>query len=382
MNTLKRIYGTSFIFSLSLALAAYVNSSFLSDHLGDDYVGIIYAIGAFVTIIGLEILPHLVTRIGNRAIVMILLMANIASLGLLISSTSTALITAIAFVIFNASNSLIWYCLDLFIEHFSENKKVGSIRGLYLTITNLAWIGAPIVTGLILTQFGFSTLYLVILVAMTIVSVILHFTLKNYHDVTYRALSNIQALQALFSRPDLFRATLVNFILQFFYAWMVIYTPLYLHETAHMSFETIGIIFTVMLVPFVLLQYPIGRLIDVFHHEKEIMTIGILIMAVSTAVFGYISGSASIIMLALILFMTRIGASVVEVVSESYFFKRVTDADAEIISLFRTTYPAAYIIAPLIGTVILSYHSFQILFYTLGGIVLVGVFIVSKLKNS
>ncbi len=381
MTTLKRIYGASFIFSLSLALSAYVNSSFLSEKLGSDLVGVMYAIAAFITIVGLEILPHLVERIGNRAIIMTLLAAIIVALSVLITKDANPLIIAGAFIIFNASNTLVWYCLDLFIEHFSEDKKVGTIRGLYLSITNLAWIGAPILTGIILTRLNFSSLYLMILIIITITSIVLYFSLQNYHDVKYRALSSLQAFKSLIGRPDLLRITILNFILQFFYAWMVIYTPLYLHESAHMSFGVIGIIFTIMLVPFVLFQYPIGRLVDVFHCEKELLTLGILIMVASTALFGYVSGNTSLYMIAGILFLTRVGASIVEVVSESYFFKKVSDADAEVISLFRTTSPIAYIIAPLLGTVILTYQPYQILFYILAGVVFLGIFALDKLKN-
>ena len=380
MQTLRRIYGASFIFSISLALAAYVNSSFLSEHVGVHLVGIIYAIAALLIIAGLEILPKIIERIGNRSNIFILIIFNMCALAIL-SSGGSPILTAGAFIVFNTTNSLIWYSLDIFIEHFSANKKVGSIRGAYLSLTNFAWVLSPIIAGTIVTMFGFSSLYTVVLVVIAVLSIILHFSLRTYHDNKYRPLSSIQAFKSLLKRPDLLRITTVNFILQFFYSWMVIYAPLYLHEVHHISFETIGIMFTIMVMPFVLLEYPIGRLSDAIHHERELIQIGILILAGSTFLFGYSLFNGNIIIITAILFATRCGAGIVEVITESYFFKSVTDRDAEIIGLFRTTYPLAYLIAPLCATIILGYTSYNTLFLILGGFVLLAIFPLDRLAN-
>ena len=381
MQTLRRIYGASFVFSISLALAAYVNSSFLSGHVGIAFVGYIYATAALLIILGLEILPKIIEHIGNRNNILILTIFNICALGIL-SSGASRVETALAFIVFNTTNTLIWYSLDIFIEHYSANRKVGAIRGMYLSLTNFAWVFAPLAAGTIITVFGFNTLYTIILAIIASVAIILYLTLKNYHDNKYRALSSIQAFRALTKRPDLFRVTAVNFILQFFYAWMVVYAPLYLHEVHYISFETIGIMFTIMLFPFVFLEYPVGRLTDAIGHEREILQIGILIMAATTFVFGYMPVGTSPLVLALVLFTTRCGASIVEVVTESYFFKSVTDRDAEVIGLFRTTNPLAYLIAPLLATVALAYEPYRVLFFILAGIVLLALFALDSLSNT
>lgn len=380
MQTLKRIYGASFIFSLSLALTAYVNSSFLSEHLGTNIVGVVYAAAALVTLCGLELIPPLMKRVGNRSIILGLIVINIITLAFLRVGNNQYQIAS-AFIIFNASNTLIWYCLDIFIEHFSVNKKVGAIRGAYLSLTNFAWLFAPILAGSIVSILGFGTLYTVVMVAIVIVGIVLKFSLRSYHDGKYRALSTIGAIKAVAQRPDLMRITIVNFILQFFYAWMVVYTPMYLHEVHGISFPTIGIMFTIMLAAFVIFQYPVGRLIDIVHHERQFLQVGVLIMAASTFFFGYSLVHGNVLVLALILFGTRVGASIIEVVSEGYFFKSVTDADSEIISLFRSTTPIAYLIAPLIATIILSLTTYNMLFMILAGVILIALFALDQLSN-
>lgn len=380
MQTLKRIYGASFIFSLSLALTAYVNSSFLAEHLGSEIVGVIYATAAFITILGLEIIPRFIERAGNRNIILSLIVINLGALAFLRLGLGEYQV-ALAFIVFNATNTLIWYCLDIFIEHFSADGKVGAIRGAYLSLTNFAWLFAPVLAGLVVSLLGFSSLYTIVMVCLVIVGIILRFSLNAYHDKKYRVLSTLGAINALWSRPDLFRITAINFILQFFYAWMVVYSPLYLHEVHGIPFETIGIMFTIMLAAFVIFQYPIGRLIDVVHHERTFLQAGVLIMATATFLFGYLLTESNVLMLALILFATRVGASIIEVVSEGYFFRSVTDADPEIISLFRTSTPLAYLIAPLVATVLLMFTTYNMLFMILGGVILLALFALDKLSN-
>lgn len=381
MHILKRIYGASFIFSLSLALTAYINSSFLAERLGGDFVGILFSIAAFTTLVGLEILPRLVKRIGNANTILGLLAINVSAIALLIEGGEKSFILAGAFIIFNASNTLIWYCLDIFVEHFSKAKDVGTIRGTYLSITNLAWVGAPFIAGTILAHFDYNELYILVFVLILIVTLVLRLSLTTYRDAPYRSLSSIRTIKILFERPDLARITLINFTLQFFYAWMVIFTPLYLHTVLGINFTTIGLMFVCMLIPFVIIQYPLGRFADRISGEKELLGIGILIMGLTTLGFGWYAGT-SVVILTAILFATRVGASITEIMSETYFFKKITDADSEIISLFRSTTPIAYLIAPLLGAFVLTNNSYGLLFTLLGIIVCMSLFLVFHLKDT
>ena len=380
MQTLKRIYGAGFIFSLSLALTAYINSSFLAEKLGTNLVGVVYAGAAFVTLLGLELLPPLIKKLGNRTIILCLVILNVIAITFLRLGWGPYQV-ACAFIIFNSSNTLIWYCLDIFIEHYSLNQRVGAIRGSYLSLTNLAWLFAPLLAGLLVTWKGYSPLYDIVIVGVVATGVVLRFSLQSYHDGRYRAISMLDAVRQLVRRPDLWRITVVNFILQFFYAWMVVYTPLYLHEVHGIPFNMIGIMFTIMLAAFVIFQYPVGRLIDIVHHEREFLQVCVLIMGVATFFFGFSLVHGNIFALALILFTTRIGASIIEVVSEGYFFKSVSDKDAEIISLFRSTTPLAYLVAPLIATLLLGFITYNSLFMILAAVVLAALFALHRLSN-
>ena len=87
-------------------------------------------------------------------------------------------------------------------------------------------------------------------------------------------------------------------------------------------------------------------------------------------------------LLALILFGTRIGASCVEVLTESYFFKKVDKSEAGEMSIFRNTYPVAYIVAPIIAGGILQFFPVQYLFLILGIIMLSGIFFIIPIQDT
>jgi hypothetical protein len=85
---------------------------------------------------------------------------------------------------------------------------------------------------------------------------------------------------------------------------------------------------------------------------------------------------------ALILFGTRTGAAIIEIMSESYFFKIINEENADAISFFRNNYPLAYIVAPLLAIPIFFFvPSFKYLFYILGAILLGGLFIALRLRD-
>ena len=93
------------------------------------------------------------------------------------------------------------------------------------------------------------------------------------------------------------------------------------------------------------------------------------VIAFSTMILSFTETTAFWIW-AIILFTTRVGASAVNIMSESYFFKNVNDSNANIISFFRMTGPIAYTIAPLLASFLLLFIKFQFIFLILGLIML------------
>jgi MFS family permease len=275
---------------------------------------------------------------------------------------------------------LIYLGIDIIVERFSENSIQGNVRGTYLTMMNAGWILAPLIGGYILDRLGFSILYSFAIAIMIPVFIVIALQLPTI-KTTHASKASILQLATKFMAHRRFRLVfIVNFILQFFYAWMVIYTPIYLHRIVHLPWDTIGIIFSIMLVAFIILQYPLGKLTDKFHIEKHLMILGLVIMGLTTLFVGH-APTLSITTLTLVFFMTRVGASIVEVSTESYFFKCVHHDDTGSIGFFRNTYPFAYILAPLVASLVLKFGTLSSLFPILSIICFLGVLVVWNIKR-
>lgn len=380
MHLLRRVYITSFIFSFNLALTAYINSSFISNYINESRIGLIFSIAAFVTFIGLQYLPHILEAIGNRDLALSLLFLAMFSLFMLVVAKNPIVITGF-FILYIASNNLMVYSLDIFVEHFSQNSSTGKARGLYLMITNLAWMLSPFVAGVIVSKHGFSSLYSIVICIILFVFLFIRFALKQFKDSVYLKMSLLDGFSFIKNRPNIIRIIILNFFLQFFFSWMIVFTPIYLREVIGFGYGTIGIIFMVMLSPFVLFQLPLGILADKKWGEKEMLIIGFIIMGISTIIFSAYHGVNPIIF-AVILFFTRVGASTIEVMCETYFFKQINDNEPEIISLYRTTTPIAFIVAPLIGSFLILRIPFSSLYNILGILVLLGTFFILRLKDT
>lgn len=379
MSLLSRIYSISFIFAANLALTAYVNSTFLSAYVPDQYLGFVYVVESLATLIILELLPRTEEALGNRRMSLVLLFLNICSLSVLVVAPN-AISVVIAFVVYFTTNNLIVYAMDIFIRHFSRERSVGTSRGLYLFVTNLAWIGAPFVTGFIVTKYGYGMVYLLVLLLVLAVFIIANFFLRAFKDASYKHLSFFKTLVLARQDKNLTRIIALNFLLQFFFSWMVIYTPIYLHEYLGFGWEKIGLIFTIMLLPFVLFELPLGRIADKYLGEKKLLILGFCILIGATFSMSFIT-STSLIVWALVLFGTRTGAATIEIMSETYFFKKIDDREPSMLSLFRSMIPLSFLLGPLIASALLFFVPIHSLFAILAGIAALSFFIIAPLKD-
>jgi MFS family permease len=377
-----RIYILAFIFTLHIAISAYVNSTFIEQSVGEKYVGLMYTIASIITLLLLSNTSVILKHFGNKKLTLIFLLCNMFALSTFVLTDKPAFIIP-AFIVFLSTNILVLFCIDIFIEHFGTPETIGKTRGVYLTITNLAWVASPIISSYLINKSGdYKAIYLMAFMMTIQITFWLFVSINNFDDKAYIKTPFMQIYRFLRTNKHIMAITIINFILQFFFAIMVIYTPIYLHDHLSITWNNLGIIFTIMLVPFVLLSVPLGKLIDNYHIPKRLLiTIGIFIMSASTI---FISGihDTSVVKWAIVLFATRVGAAIVETVSEIYFFTHVREEDAYLLSFFRDMHPLSYIIAPLLGTLFLSIFDFKYLFLALGIFVLSGLYYITRLKHN
>jgi predicted MFS family arabinose efflux permease len=370
MQKLRPILLASFFFSIQLALVAYINSSMLGSFLTPKGTSIVYTLSAALSLILVSRVAKLVARYGAVKYMATVLGVS-AALLLLLGVTSSHIVAVLFFIPYFALSSLVFYGFDLFLEHFSHPNTTGKTRGTYLALTNVAWVGMPAFVGFLESRYGFGIVY--IFAAFAVVSALIVILLgeRQYQDPKYVPLSLRRMMRVLRTKKDVRGSIIINLLLQLFYVWMVIYSPLYLTRTLGFSWASVGAAFSIMLIPFMLFQYPAGRIADRFSNEREMIAGGLLIMGIATMIFSLSSGT-SIVAIALILFLTRVGASIVEVSNDSYFFKHVDDTDNGTIAVYRNMYPLAYLIGPVLAVILLGWSMYAVLFFILGIIMLGG----------
>ena len=377
---INQIYLLSFFFTLHVALSAYVNSTFLTNIISEKYVGILYVLSSLATLFLLSKSVNLLKSFGNRKTTLVLLLINMVSIVGMIASQNPYLVS-LSFIAFVSTNTQIFLSIDIFIQHFGNKDAVGKSRGLYLTITNIAWVLSPVVAAFLITkEGGYQAVYTLAFIFVVIMTIGLMLSIRKFEDRDYQKTPFIGTYRYLRINRHMFAVTIINFILQFFYAFMVIYSPIYLYNHIGLDWGQIGIIFTIMLTPFVLFGVPIGKLIDGLHFRKRtLFYAGFIVLSLSTFLISQITTTNILVWIA-VLFMTRIGASIIETTSEIYFFFHIKEEDASLISIFRDMMPLAYIIAPAVATIIFIFLPFEYLFIILSIFLLIAIYYIPHLK--
>jgi MFS family permease len=372
-HTVYTIAAIGFIFTLHAAIPIYSNSSFLGLFADAQTIGLIYMAGAAVGILGFLIAPILIRRFGNYTMAMLLICVQIAIFYGLISSTS-AMTLAILFILQSAVVSIIGLTLDIFLEVYTDDDHVGTVRGLYTATLNASWVVAPLIGSLLINgSDNYRNTYVAALAMLFPLLYLIYRNFPRFEDPKYTHLSLWRLAKHISSNADWMKLFTANVILQTFYSWMVIYSPIYLNKNIGFSWEEIGIILVVMLIPFPLIQYPLGKLADKRFGEKEMMAVGFAIMGIST-MFLSLSTLKSVMLWAVLFLITRIGAAIAEIMMETYFFKKVSTRDTSVLSSYRITRPLSYFLAPVVMMLGLLFTDMQNMFVIIGAFSLLALY--------
>jgi len=379
-NSLKDVYVANIFFSLHSFLILYINSPFIEQYISTKTLGLLFVAGSAVNILIILLAPSIVGRIGARTFALIAIVVEAIAIGGLIFS-KTAVGISVFFVVHQAVILLILYLIDLFLEKATRSENyTGRIRSIFLTGSNITLVISPFIAGTIAGQTGnFIPVYIVGLVFLIPLFVIISTKIPNdgiSNDIP-RISKNIWST---WKNKNIRGVTMCRFSLEFFYAWMVIYMAINLNTNIGFSWPEIGLIFSIMLLPFVLFELPLGAISDKNHGERKIIIIGFLIVAVATAFIPLLKEPVFLYW-AILLFITRIGASFVEIGTESYFFKHVKNLDTGVIGIFRLARPLALIVAPAIASTVFIFVSLPNSFFILATFVGFGIISAVSLKK-
>ena len=76
---LKRVYIVSFLFSLHIAISAYVNSTYLTTVMPAKYVGLLYSIASFLTLFVFFNSSTILEKLGNRRLNLVFILGPVTA---------------------------------------------------------------------------------------------------------------------------------------------------------------------------------------------------------------------------------------------------------------------------------------------------------------
>jgi MFS family permease len=273
-------------------------------------------------------------------------------------------------------NPLIYLVIDIFSETLigQSEGSTGTKRGLALSLMSVAAVFAPLSMGYLMDHENDYTQLFLGAAGVGLLFIALVFgVFRRFYDPPYETPPLRPLLVAAYQNKNIAVVIASHFLLQLFFAWIIIYVPMYLTIELGFSWAEVGTIIAAGLFAYVVFEYPIGIIADRYLGEQEMMSIGFLILAITTASIGVVGANVSAFMI--LMFINRLGASLVEVTTESYFFKQIDGEKASLMSIFRLLRPAANVVGAIIGAITLAAFSWP-LFFIIGGFILtLGVFI-------
>lgn len=376
------VYLATLLLIFSAYITSYINSSYLEQYISTEEIGLVYTVGAALTILSFLFISRVLHKVGNYYVTLGLIAIDfIAVFGLVFADSLRVAIPL--FIAHITVITLIFFNFDIFLEAVigEQEHTTGSRRGLLLALSSFVGACTPLLSGHLVGESSeFTNAYLIAAVALLPIFTLVLILFRKFKQPKNQEVKVLSAMRSFWIDKNIRIVFLNNLLLWFFFCFSVIYVPLYLSTEMGFSWTTIGIILFGGQLAYVFFEYPIGRLADQYFGEKEMMIIGFVILSFSVGTFAFLTDSVWLWIIAM--FISRIGASLVEVTTESYFFKHTNGSDGHVISFFRMANPVAYISGPLVASLALLYLPFNLMFVVFGLWFLPGALLTTSLEDT
>jgi MFS family permease len=375
-------YAMTFSYALHYAIPLYATSSYLHKYFNSSLVSAVYVAASLLALIASLSVSRSIKKFHTYQFTFCIGLTEILVV-LLFGYTENQYLLPLLFVIHFVLQILLFICLNVFIESFSAHAKIGSIRGLFLAILNLGILISPLIAGTILSLTSFSTLYTIAAIILVPYLFFLHHYLHHVKEPAYHSVDVFKAASKALRDKNLRAAVIAEFVVQSFYAVMIIYSPLYLTALGISLTHYLSIILPLALLPLVILPYELGLLADRKFGEKEMLIIGMLILVVTVFLCVLIT-TPDLRVWTLVLLASRIGASLVETMAFSYYFKKVDVHDPSLTALFVNMHGLGTLTVSAVGVLVAPFlgERPQLMFVILGCAILWSISYVLPMKDT
>ena len=330
---------------------------FFNEELASGIVGIYAAVIAlfsmFVGIFSTQIL-HWFTKTRLLYIVLSLLGACYCMMSFSVQPMTFITLDFVAQFAVTLLNIL----LPLFMSDFSKNIGMEKLNARYLLWVNIGALIAPVFAMSIVSFF--SDNYRMPLLAAGMVYLSGLFVFNKFgitqEDKVIKKVNMKRTLRALkitavafFKKAGMLRAYTVNFGYYALRAMRLLYVPIVVIEKGFSS-ETLGIVLSLGILPYIIIESFIGRLIKRYG-VKIWLTIGFVSFAVFSMLATFLSGFA----LLSIFVLWQISGAFMEAAHDLLFFNNMPKSEqSRFYGVFRTSVNFPSVIVPVLGGICIA----------------------------
>ncbi len=339
---LALLMAARFCFGFATAFLLYIAASyFQSTQLLRDE-GLFFFIISLSVLCVLLVLHRIIARYTRVRVFLALHTIALLACGMVIVRTSP-MVEVLAVVMFMIVTTLLLVVYDMIVESYTNDRDDGRVHGALLTLWNAGFIIGPFVAGVVMARGGIEEIFAILLGVYAIALMIMAPVLPTLHRLNHVTRNGVISLmRRAFSFRWFQHVYGVAVILHTFYVVMVVYVPVHLLSQGF-SVSQLGVVFTIALIPFLVIEYPAGLLADTRFGEREMMLLGMVFLFGSVVAMGMTAVGLPLWAWASLLFISRIGAAFVESMSEVFFYKHVDADDVGLIDVYRTAAPVAYV---------------------------------------
>lgn len=355
--------GVVYLFiSLGLSGIITVNSVYMNSFLHSDaIVGFIFSLTRFFGLLLYFIAVPLLEKYNKSSILSASLLVG-AIAAFLIGVIPNAWIYVLLLFLTEAMAVLRIISLGTLVRNLSNIKNIGKDKSLSYVFSNTAWLVGPILAGYIAAFISNGSVFIYSAILYFISFILLNefgIKPKEKHDgnVHKNIISNISSFLKKEGMIPLYIITGGIYVW-----WFLIYTlvPLFI-QSAGLDETVIGYFFFLVIIPALLLEYPFGKIVDKKQNYRSFFRVGYIILAIS-ALFAGISGNIYLSLLFLI--FGSIGTSMIEPLSDAYFFKIVKKKEQD---RFYAPYCScvhlfSFLGGTLMSTILLKYSQKEVFF--------------------
>lgn len=381
------IYFSTVFYALHNFITYFIFSDYLSQYFNKFDLSMIYTLSAFVSILISNYFGDFLKKFTNYKTLISVLILQFITTTLLSFSGSLNIISLGVFsamhIIFS---TLIWVCINIFVEEFSDHENIGSIRGTILTLYNLQAIIAPFIAAQFFGLIGYTGIFILSAVTLLPLMYITRHFFNHVKEPKYKHINLFSSFKMIYANKDIRGVIASSFALNSFYGAVNIYLILYLTKILQIpTLIYLGIIIPISVIPFILIPYKLGKYSDEIFGEKKAMIFGMFIMSITMmSIYFFKIDSTNIILWITILFIARLGATIVETENYAYFYKKVDERSAGLIALFQNMMNIGFLFISLVGAVFIGLLDMDItyIFLITGLIGIISVFIIMRIQDT